>query len=377
MNQLMTFQLNTRLIVGEGTLQRTGEQALASGVHHPLIITDPGMVSTGWVASLVQSLHSAGLEVSLFTDVESDPGMDTIVRAAQVYQHENCDGIIAFGGGSPMDCAKAAAVLVSNPGELKDYFGIGKVTQPLPVLFAIPTTVGTGSEVTTFAVISDLDKHKKMVIGSPLIAPHTAILDPEVVATLPERIVAATGIDALAHAIESILSVFATPFSDALALEAVSLVQKNIKQAVCSHDPAARAQLLYASTLAGYAFSNARTGLVHGMAHPIGSYHHVHHGLAIAILLPTVMDFNLPYCSEKLARIANAMGGPARAEAAVLIVRSLNAEVGIPARLSVAGVTSEYFEVMARDAFESGNAQVVNPRKPTYSEVLELYQQAL
>ena len=373
----MTFQLNTRLILGEGTLQRTSEQALAYGVHHPLIITDQGMVATGMVDVLAQSLQSAGLDVDLFSSVESDPGKATVIRAAEAYKHANCDGIIALGGGSPIDCAKATAVLVSNPGPLDDYFGIGKVNQPLPVVFAIPTTVGTGSEVTTFAVISDNEKHKKMVIGSPLIAPHTAILDPEVVASLPDRIVAATGMDAMAHAIESILSVFATPFSDALALEAVSLVQKNIIPAVCSKDPIARAQLLYASTLAGYAFSNARTGLVHGMAHPIGSYHHVHHGLAIAILLPTVMAFNQPCCSDKLARIATAMNGPARAEAAVEGVRILNSEVGIPARLSDVGVTTEYLEVMARDAFESGNAQVVNPRKPTYAEVLELYQQVL
>jgi alcohol dehydrogenase len=146
MNQLITFQLNTRLILGEGSLQRTGEQALANGVHHPLIITDQGMVSTGWVASLVQSLLSAGLDAALFADVESDPGIETIVRAAQVYQYENCDSIIALGGGSPMDCAKAAAVLVSNPGELKDYFGIGKVTHLLRFYLPYPQPLGPAAK---------------------------------------------------------------------------------------------------------------------------------------------------------------------------------------------------------------------------------------
>jgi alcohol dehydrogenase len=377
MNQFMTFQASTRLIFGEGSLQRTGEQVLSSGVHHPLVITDPGMVATGWVDALTQSIHSAGLVSSLFTDVESDPGKETVLRAVENYRENGCDSIIAFGGGSPMDCAKATGVLASQSGRLEDYFGIGKVSSPLPVLFAIPSTVGTGSEVTSFAVISDVERHKKMVVGSPFIAPHTAILDPQVVAALPEHLVAATGMDAMAHAIESVLSVFATSFSDAFALEAIHRVHLNIVSAVCDKDPFARGQLLYASTLAGYAFSNARTGLVHGMAHPVGSYHHIHHGLAIAILLPDVMAFNLPDCPDKLVRISEAMGGPARPEAAIEVVRKLNAATGIPARLSLVGVTPEFLETMAQDAFESGNAQIVNPRKPTYSEVLELYQQAL
>jgi alcohol dehydrogenase len=369
MNQSMTFHASTRLAFGEGSLQRTGELALSAGIHLPLIITDAGMVATGMVDVLQHSIRAAGIDSSLFSEVESDPGKETVLHAAAAYHANHCDGIIAFGGGSPMDCAKAAGVLASQPGRLDDYFGIGKVSSPLPVLFAIPSTVGTGSEVTSFAVISDVERHKKMVIGSPFIAPHTAILDPQVVAALPDHLVAATGMDAMAHAIESVLSVFATPFSDALALEAIHLVHLNIVSAVCNKNPLARGQLLYASTLAGYAFSNARTGLVHGMAHPVGSYHHVHHGLAISILLPDVMAFNQPECSDKLVRISEAMGGPAQPEAAIEGVRQLNAETGIPPRLSMVGVTNEFLEVMARDAFESGNAQVVNPRKPTYDEV--------
>jgi alcohol dehydrogenase len=373
MNQSKMFQVSTRLMFGEGVLQRTGELVREAGVCHPMVITDPGMVATGMVDDLIQSIHAAGIESSLFDGVESDPGKDTVIQAAAVYYNHRCDGIIAFGGGSPIDCAKATGVIVTHPGMLDDYFGIGKVVNPLPVLFAIPSTVGTGSEVTSFSVISDIERHKKMVIGSPFIAPHTAILDPQVVASLPERFVAATGMDAMAHAVESVLSVFATPFSDAFALEAIYLVNKYLVAGVCEKNPSARAQLLYASTLAGYAFSNARTGLVHGMAHPIGSYHHVHHGLAIAIMLPDVMEFNLPCCSEKLARIAVSMGGPARPEAAIEGVRRLNEETGIPSRLSQVGVTLEHLEAMAQDAFESGNAQVVNPRKPTFNEVIDLY----
>jgi alcohol dehydrogenase len=377
MSQSTTFQLHTRLVFGEGSLQRTGELAKSCGLTHALIVTDAGMVATGIIGAVQQSLHAAGLESSLFADVESDPGKDTVGRAVEVYMREDCDSIIAVGGGSPIDCAKAAGVVVSNPGQLEDYFGIGKVTWPLPVLFAIPTTVGTGSEVTSFAVISDTERHKKMVIGSPLVTPHTAILDPQVVATLPAHLVAATGMDAMAHAIESVLSVFATPFSDALALQAISMVHEYIIAAVCLNDPFARGQLLFASSLAGYAFSNARTGLVHGMAHPVGSYHHVHHGLAIAVLLPYILKFNQPCCSEKLELIAKAMDCPPQPEAAIEAVFELNARVGIPTHLSAVGVTTDFLEVMARDAFESGNAQIVNPRKPSYDEIMQLYLQAL
>jgi alcohol dehydrogenase len=231
--------------------------------------------------------------------------------------------------------------------------------------------------VTNFSVITDRAQRKKVVIGSPLIAPTYAFLDPELVLTLPPNLVASTGMDALTHAIESVISVFASPFTDGVALEAIRLIVANLPPAVGSTGLGPRANLLYASTMAGIAFSYARTGLVHGMAHPLSSYYNVPHGLANAILLPYVLTYNASACQEGLARIAVAMGETAAPEAAVEAVRRLGAAVGIPAHLREAGVTHEFVPQMTQDAFESGNAQVVNPRTPSLSEVNELFLQAL
>lgn len=216
-----------------------------------------------------------------------------------------------------------------------------------------------------------------MVLGSPLLAPRFAILDPEMVLSLPASLVASTGMDALAHAIESVISLFATAFTDALALEAIRLIAASLPAGVRSAQIEPRADLLYASTMAGMAFSYARTGLVHGMAHPLSSYYDVPHGLANAILLPYVLAFNIPACEAGLARVAAAMGEKAKAQAAIDAVHRLITEVDIPSHLSQIGVTDTFIPQMAQDAFESGNAQVVNPRKPSLSEVVELYQQAL
>jgi alcohol dehydrogenase len=276
-----------------------------------------------------------------------------------------------------MDVAKAAGVLATNPGPFSSYVGLGKVEVPLPLTLAVPTTAGTGSEVTNFAVITDLAQRRKVVIGSPLLAPKYAFLDPELVLTLPPNLVASTGMDALTHAIESVISVFATPFTDGVALEAIRLIAANLPLAVRSAELEPRANLLYASTMAGVAFSYARTGLVHGMAHPLSSYHNVPHGLANAILLPYVLAFNAPACRDGLVRIAIAMGEAGTPQAAVEAVRSLGTEVGIPTHLGEVGVTGEFIPQMAQDAFESGNAQVVNPRKPSLLEVNELFLQAL
>jgi len=347
------------------------------GTRKMLVVTDAGLVAHGIVARIVDVLGSADVEAIVFDAVEPNPSLETVAEAHARYRETACSGIVALGGGSPLDVAKAVGVLASHPGTLSSYVGIGKVKNHLPPLLAIPTTVGTGSEVTTFAVITDREQRKKVVVGSPLIAPSHAFLDPELVLSLPAKLVAATGIDALTHAVESVISVFASPFTDGLALEAIRMVAANLPAAVSSARMEPRANLLYASSIAGMAFSYARTGLVHGMAHPLSSYCDVPHGLANAVLLPHVLAFNAPACHDQLARVALAMGEAATAQAAIDAVRRLNAEVGIPTGLSLVGVTNAFIPQMAQDAYQSANAQIVNPRKPSLLEVTELYQQAL
>ena len=372
-----TFQAPALLHFGSGAVSKITEVVPTLKADKLLIVTDPGLVGCGVAARIVDVLAGIGVEGVVFDDVEPNPSIETVERAHSRYRETDCAGIVVVGGGSPIDVAKGVGVLVSNPGPLSSYVGSGKVSNALPPLLAVPTTVGTGSEVTMYAVITDRAQRKKVVIGSPHLVPGYAFLDPELALTLPDFLVAATGMDALTHAIESVISTFATPFSDTMALEAIRLIVTHLPAAVRSPGVDSLANMLYASTLAGMAFSYARTGLVHGMAHPLSCYHDVPHGLANALLLPHVLAFNLPTCEDRLARVAVAMGEIDKAQAAVDAVRRLNTQVDIPGHLSELGVTETFIQQMAQDAFESGNAQIVNPRKPSFPEVMELYQQAL
>lgn len=377
MSEINTFQIAPQIKFGFGALQILGSLCQEYAIEHALLVTDPGLVNAGVHERIINALRDSKIKVTLFSDVEANPSIDTTVKAFDKYKGEACGGVIALGGGSPMDVAKGVAILATNPGTVHDYIGIGKVKNDPAPLIAIPTTVGTGSEVTNFVVLTDTSQRRKVVIGSPRVAPTSAVLDPDLVASLPQQLVAYTGMDALTHAVESVVSNFSTPFTDALALQAIRMVNIHLSAAVNNKSQEARAELLYASTMAGMAFSFARTGLVHGMAHPLSSYYNLQHGLANAILLCHVMDFNAPSCAEKLAKVAVAMDQEPAPEAAIKAIQNLGRKVGIPEKLSEAGVTSEFIPLMAQDAFDSGNAQVVNPRKPTLEEVLSLYRTAL
>lgn len=377
MDEISTFQAATRVVFGPGAVANLGALAKELSLEKCLVVTDAGVTKAGIATRAIANLAGAGVKVLVFDAVEPNPSMETVVDASRLYQDGRCDGIVAVGGGSPIDVAKAVAVLATNPGELSTHIGVDKIANPLAPLLAVPTTVGTGSEVTTWAVITDLAQQKKVVLGSPLLAPRFAVLDPELVLSLPAGLTASTGVDALTHAIESAISVFATPFTDGLAFEAIRLVATNLPAAVQAPNLESRANMLYASTLGGLAFSYARTGLVHGMAHPLSSHCDVPHGMANAILLPHVLAFNAPACEAQLARVAEAMGVSPTAGSAIEAVHRLNAEVGIPPHLRQVGVTEASIPRMAQDAFESGNAQVVNPRKPSLEDVIQLYREAL
>ena len=377
MRDTLGFQVPTYLHFGPGAIAKIGDVLATLKASRLLVVTDPGVVASGITGCVVEVLTGAGVEGVIFDTVEPNPSIETVEQAHTRYREAECAGIVAVGGGSPMDVAKAVGVLATNPGPLSSYVGIGKVDHALPPLLAVPTTVGTGSEVTMYTVITDRAQRKKIVIGSPLVTPNYAFLDPELVLALPAKLVASTGMDALTHAVESVISTFANPFSDGLALEAIRLIATDLLAAVSSPNMQLRANLLYASAMAGMAFSYARTGLVHGMAHPLSSYYDVPHGLANAILLPYVLAFNAPACQERLARIAAAMGEQATSQAAIHAMGRLKDVVGIPTHLGEVGVTDTFIPHMAQDAYGSGNAQVVNPRKPSLAEVIELYHQAL
>jgi alcohol dehydrogenase len=379
-----SFQVATRIRFGSGALSSLPEELANLDVRAPLLVTDEGLRRAGVAGLIEQTLQSAGHDVVVFAEVEANPSIETVNRATDLYRRSGRDGILALGGGSPIDVAKVVGMLVTNCGTVNDFVGLNTFSNPLPPVVAIPTTVGTGSEATTFAVITDHNVKQKVVIGNRLLAPAVAILDPKLTLTLPSPLIASTGLDALTHAVESYLATVASDFTDAVGLHAVRLIAENIEEAVGpDRDEQTMEHMLHASCLAGMAFSSSRTALVHGMAHPLGAYYNVPHGMANSILLPHVMRYNRPACVERLAELGRAMGlaqaGTPHDDAAdsfVQGVTELSKRVGIPQRLSEVGVTDEFVPQMAEDAAASGNAKV-NPRVPTVAEVEELYRTAL
>jgi alcohol dehydrogenase class IV len=350
-----------------------------------LIVTDPGIVAAGIIERVIAILSQRDIRHVIFDEVEPNPSLQTAELIATVYRENICQGMVAVGGGSTMDAAKGGGILMTNDGQLRDFADDGKIAQipnPLPLLVALPTTVGTGSEVTKFAALSDYDTHQKVLFTGDALIPTVAILDPELVQALPAHLVVSTGMDALTHAIEVMLSVLATPESDASAEEAIGLIMRNLPTAVHAdgnsvEGQSARGQMLYASTLAALGLNTAFAGLVHGMSHPLTSYAGISHGLANAILLPVVLNFNASACAPALGRVASAMGKDSQPDAAIIAIQELNAMLNIPSTLRELGVSEQLIPYLAQEAFASGNAQIINPRKPTLQEVTELYQQLL
>jgi alcohol dehydrogenase class IV len=389
--QLSSFQAATHIFFGPGAVGKAGEIVQKLGIARALVVTDAGVLRAGIAGHVLNALSAGNVNGVVFDAVERNPGIETVQRAAALYRARGCTGIVAVGGGSVIDVAKGAGVLASNPGELRSYIGVGKIGEALPPLVAIPTTVGSGSEVTNFMLITDRAQRKKILVGSQLLAPDFALLDPGLALTLPKDVLAGTAMGALANAVESLTSVFASPFSDGLALQALRLIAANLEAALASPALGPRADLLYASTLAGLALSSARLGLAQAMAHGLAAYHDTPVGLSTAILLPHVMAYNLPAAERALALVAAALR--ARPSSAVSepsdlsegsaatgapdAVRRLAAKAGLPDSLGALGVDESFIEQMAADVAETGSAQVVNPRRPAVEDLVALYRAAL
>lgn len=378
------LHLPTRILFGVGTVQQVGTEAMNLGISHALVVTDSGLAQTEIPGIVTQGLDAAGVKWSLFGDVEPNPSVATIHKGLALYTKHGCDGLIAVGGGSPMDAAKAIGLLATNGGDIRDYFGAAKITKPLPPLVAIPTTCGTGSEVTQFAVVTDTEKHFKAGIGSPHNIPKVAIVDPSVLAKLPSKMVASTGMDALCHAIESYTSQAGQPLSDAFSLHAIQMIARHLRPAVANGNAADLSGMAMASLLAGLGFNNTRTTLVHAMSHAVTAHAQVPHGIANAILVRYVMEFNLIGNPDKHADIAAALGedtdGLSPIEAARLAVdavRALADDVGIPRSLREVGVADVMVESLADGAMKAAVGVSLNPRRPSRQDVVALYRKAL
>ncbi|ABA89744.1 iron-containing alcohol dehydrogenase [Syntrophotalea carbinolica DSM 2380] len=381
------FRTPSTVHFGEEAADNTGPEAKRLGARKALLMTDKVLAEVGAIDPVVKSLHDSGVEVVVFDGVNSEPDLSHVKTGLQMLKEEQCDCIVACGGGSPIDAAKAVSIMATNPGKIEDYMGLDKFTVPGVPLMAVPTTAGTGSEATMFTIITDTSRDVKMLIGSPFLMPRIAIVDPLLTLNLPRKLTAATGLDALTHAIEAYVSVKAQPMTDVLALSAIKLISGNLLLAW--GDPRnreARANTMLGSLQAGIAFSNASVALVHGMSRPIGANFHVPHGVSNACLLGVVMDYSLEGNPQRYADIARAMGvengsqdtmGVAKvgAERVKNLIRMLE----VPT-LSELGVTSEKLEPvvekMAEDAIASGSPGN-NPRKPSKGEIIELYRAAL
>jgi alcohol dehydrogenase class IV len=372
------------MAVGGGALADLPGILRRLGLARPLIVTDPFLASSGPLDRLTGLLDAAGIPWSLFSDTVSDPTTAVVAAGAARLAQGDFDSLVAIGGGSPIDTAKAMSVLHANGGHMRDYKVPAEIPKSGPPIVAIPTTAGTGSEVTRFTVITDTETDEKMLIAGLACCPLAAIVDYELTLTMPLRLTADTGLDSLTHAIEAYVSRRANPFTDGLARNAMGLIARHIRTACAEpHNRAAREAMTLGATTAGMAFSNASVCLVHGMSRPIGAFFHVPHGLSNAMLLPEITAFSAPAALERYADCARAMGVAAEGEGSQSAVarlldelRRLNQDLQVPTPHAY-GIDrdrySELLPVMASQALASGSP-ANNPRVPTTEEIIDLYQ---
>lgn len=390
-----SIQIPSLLRVGGGACAELPAVLAQLGVRHPLIVTDPVMVEVGHCARIESVCRDAGIRFAVFSDTVPEPTASSIERGLSIWRAgatappathaEPFDAIVALGGGSAIDSAKAIAVLARHGGSIRDHAVPGEVHQPGAPVIAIPTTAGTGSECTRFTVITDDATDEKLLCRGTGFLPAAAIIDYEFTLTAPLRLTADTGIDALTHAIEAYVSRRANPLSDDFALAAMGRIARNLER-VCAapDDRAARSEMMIGATLAGMAFSNASVCLVHGMSRPVGALFHVPHGLSNAMLLPAVTRFSVSAAPERYARCADAMGwdpadGTVEARCARLLegLETLNARLRVPTPADFGIERADWFanlERMAAQAEASGSP-ANNPRVPERTEMVEIYAQ--
>ncbi|NYT84807.1 iron-containing alcohol dehydrogenase [Pollutimonas harenae] len=378
------FYNPTEIRYGAGVLSTLPALTQCLGIESALLVCDPGIIKAGLVDRVANVLKAANIPFTIFSDIESDPEVRSVDEGVRVARAARVDGVIGVGGGSALDTAKAIAIMLTNEGTIRDYFGIDKIkVQGAPVI-AIPTTAGTGSEVTVWSVLSDTENNVKANIGSYLNCPRIALLDPELTTTLPAAITAATGMDALTHAIESYVNKAAHVFSESVAEKSIALIANNLRLAVLQGDNIeARGNMLIASTLAGMSFNRIRLGLAHAFALPLGNLFHIPHGLVNSIMLTPVMKFNLPGNLAYYAKVAELFGERISnlsvreaAERSVLAVHQLKQDIGLTKTLADFNVSEDRFDEIIDEAMRSGNVPV-NPRMPTRADMRQLLMQAM
>jgi len=371
-------------LMGPGSVKEISKYALELEGTKVLIVSGKSRHGRDLAEDIQKILEAGGLQAAIFAGADPNPTDTSIGDGAEVYKKEKCDMIVAVGGGSPMDCAKAIGIVAKNGGDINDYEGVGKVVKGIPPLITVNTTAGTASEMTSFTIITDTTRHVKMAIVDPRITPDVAVNDPELMVSMPPSLTAATGMDALTHAVEAYVSTQATPTTDAAAIKAIELIAKYLPEAVAhGEDIRVRDMMAHAEYLAGIAFNNASLGYVHSMAHQLGGLYDLPHGVCNAILLPYVEMYNKQVVPERFADIAKAMGEniegltPEKAaDKAIDAIKNLAARIGIPSGLTELGAREEDFELLAENAMQDV-CRLTNPREFSKEDIIEIYRRAM
>lgn len=370
-------------LMGAGSAKQVGEQVKTYG-KKALIVTDAFLAKSGMADQIAGYIKAAGVEVAIYPGAEPNPTDKNVHDGLKFLQDEGCDVIVSLGGGSSHDCAKGIGIVAGNGGNIRDYEGVDQSKKPMMPLIAVNTTAGTASEMTRFCIITNTDTHVKMALVDWRCTPNVAINDPLLMMGKPPALTAATGMDALTHAVEAYVSTIATPVTDSAALMAIKLITNNLRNAVANgQNFEAREAMAYAEFLAGMAFNNASLGYVHAMAHQLGGFYNLPHGVCNAILLPHVSRFNLIACPARFADIAVAMGENIEglsireaADVALASIETLSADIGIPAGLTEIGVKEEDLKTMAENAMKDA-CSLTNPRLATLNDVIQVYKNAM
>ncbi|HAT4124696.1 TPA: L-threonine dehydrogenase [Clostridium perfringens] len=371
-------------LMGADCLKDAGEQVAELGFKKALIVTDKVLGQIGIVKKVTDVLDNKSIEYAIYDETKPNPTVKNVNDGLALLKEKECDFVISLGGGSAHDCAKGIALLATNGGEIKDYEGVDKSKKPQLPMVGINTTAGTGSEMTLFAIITDEERHIKMALVDKHLTPIIAVNDPMLMLAMPKSLTAATGMDALTHAIEAYVSTSATPITDACAEKAIELISNYLVNAVENgEDVEARDMMAYAEYLAGMAFNNASLGYVHAMAHQLGGFYNLPHGVCNAILLPHVQEYNKATSASRLAKIAKIMGGNIEgltdeqgADLCIDMIKSLSETVGIPEGLGVLGVKESDFETLATNALNDA-CSLTNPRKGNLEEVIAIFKKAM
>ncbi|GGU50996.1 alcohol dehydrogenase [Pseudomonas laurentiana] len=378
-----TFFIPAVNIMGIDCLTEAMDAIAAHGFRKALIVTDSGLAKAGVAYKISEQLAVRDIDAAIFDGAKPNPSIANVEQGLAMLERERCDFVLSLGGGSPHDCAKGIALCATNGGHIRDYEGVDRSAKPQLPLVAINTTAGTASEMTRFCIITDEARHVKMAIVDRNVTPLLSVNDPALMVAMPKSLTAATGMDALTHAIEAYVSTAATPITDACALKAIELISENLRQAVAEgSDLKARENMAYAQFLAGMAFNNASLGYVHAMAHQLGGFYDLPHGVCNAVLLPHVQRFNASVSAARLRDVAKAMGietngltAEQGSDAAIAGIVSLARAIDIPAGLAVLGAREEDIPTLATNALKDA-CGLTNPRPANQAEIEAIFKAA-